>query len=89
MSLAATSAGVFFASTALYPLWRLSDASTWLAWVARLNPFTHAVEMIRFALYLRLEPAALAVTAASALVFFGLAVLAYDPGRGLGSRQPG
>jgi ABC-2 type transport system permease protein len=58
---------MFFASTALYPLWRLSDASPWLAWVAVFNPFTHAVEMIRFALYLRLEPAALAMTAASAL----------------------
>jgi ABC-2 type transport system permease protein len=81
---------MFFASTALYPLWRLSDASPWLAWVAVFNPFTHAVEMIRFALYLRLEPAALAMTAASALVFFGLAVLAYDPGRGLWSRrEPG
>ena len=43
----------FFASTALYPLWRLEDVSPSLAWIARLNPFTHAVELIRFALYLR------------------------------------
>jgi ABC-2 type transport system permease protein len=77
----------FFASTALYPLWRLEDASPWLAWIARLNPFTHAVELIRFALYLRLESTALAVTAAAFTVFFALAILGYDPGRGFWARR--
>src|SRR3954447_18669026 len=42
---------VFFASTALYPLWRLEDASPWLAWVARGDPLSHAGELIPFALY--------------------------------------
>src|SRR5215207_3250673 len=80
---------LFFASTALYPLWRLADASPWLAQAAVLNPFTHAVELIRFALYLRLEPTALAVTAAGTIAFFALAMLGYDPGRGLwGRREP-
>ncbi|HKH33645.1 MAG TPA: ABC transporter permease [Beijerinckiaceae bacterium] len=80
---------MFFASTALYPLWRLADASPWLAQAAVLNPFTHAVELIRFALYLRLEPTALAVTAAGTIAFFALAMLGYDPGRGLwGRREP-
>jgi ABC-2 type transport system permease protein len=74
---------MFFASTALYPLWRLEDASPLLATVARLNPFTHAVEMIRFALYLRLEFLSLAVTGGTLALFFALAVLGYDPGRGL------
>lgn len=77
----------FFASTALYPLWRLDDASPLLAWAARLNPFSHAVELIRFALYLKLEPVALAVTAGAFLVFFAAAVVGYDPGRGFWARR--
>jgi len=78
---------VFFASTALYPLWRLEDASPWLAWVARANPFSHAVELIRFALYGKLEPAALAVTVSAFLASFRLAVWGYDPGRGFWARR--
>ncbi len=42
---------MFFASTALYPLWRIKEGSPLLYEIARLNPFTHAVELIRFALY--------------------------------------
>jgi ABC-2 type transport system permease protein len=43
---------MFFISTALYPLWKLreSGAET-LYWLALFNPFTHAVELIRFAAY--------------------------------------
>jgi len=78
---------LFFASSALYPLWRLEDAEPWLAAVARLNPFTHAVELIRFALYLRLEPVALGVVAGCTILFLALATLAYDPGRGLWARR--
>jgi ABC-2 type transport system permease protein len=61
---------MFFASTALYPLWRLGEASPILATVASLNPFTHAVELIRFALYLRFEPTACLVVAACLVGFF-------------------
>jgi ABC-2 type transport system permease protein len=42
---------MFFASSALYPLWRIREGSPYLYEVARLNPFSHAVELIRFALY--------------------------------------
>src|SRR5205085_4336792 len=42
---------MFFASSALYPLWRVQEASPLLYYVCQLNPFTHAVELIRFALY--------------------------------------
>src|SRR5215212_8815803 len=78
---------VFFASTALYPLWRLEDASPWLAWLARANPFSHAVELIRFALYRKLDPVALLITVVSFVAFFGLAVWGYDPGRGFWARR--
>jgi ABC-2 type transport system permease protein len=80
---------LFFASTALYPLWRLEDASPALAQIALANPFSHAVELIRFALYLRLEPVALAVTCGALVVFFGLALWGYDPGRGFWARRGG
>ncbi|HKG77077.1 MAG TPA: ABC transporter permease [Beijerinckiaceae bacterium] len=77
----------FFASTALYPLWRLADANVWLALVAQSNPFTYAVELIRFALYLRFEPVAVAVNLVAFVVFFALATFGYDPGRGFWARR--
>ena len=50
---------MFFASSALYPLWRVKEAA--LARCVRVNPFTHAVELIRFALYGQSNPISLAV----------------------------
>jgi ABC-2 type transport system permease protein len=72
---------VFFASTALYPLSRLGDANAVLAEVARLNPFSHAVELIRFALYGRLDATALVATLVMTVVAMALAVWRYDSGR--------
>jgi ABC-2 type transport system permease protein len=72
---------MFFASTALYPLWRLQDANPLLAEAAWLNPFSHAVELIRFALYGQLEMTALCVTLAVTVVVMALAVWRYDSGR--------
>ena len=74
---------MFFASTALYPLWRMRESSTLLHDICALNPFTHAVELIRFALYGRVEPVSLAVTLGCILVFFGGTVFMYDPAKGL------
>jgi ABC-2 type transport system permease protein len=43
---------MYFISTALYPLWKLEESgATWVYQLARFNPFTHAVEWMRFALY--------------------------------------
>ena len=43
---------MYFMSTALYPLWKLQESGAeWVYQLARFNPFTHAVEWIRFALY--------------------------------------
>lgn len=78
---------VFFASTALYPLWRLDEANAWLGRAAALNPFSHAVEMIRFALYLEWNPGATAIVFLSFVVAFLAAVWSYDPGRGLWGRR--
>src|SRR3954468_5018286 len=52
---------MFFASSALYPLWRVKEASPALYYFCLLNPFTHAVELIRFALYGKLNVLSLAV----------------------------
>ncbi len=80
---------MFFASSALYPLWRLAESSRTLEWVALLNPFTHCVETIRFAFYLEFEPLSTAATAGALIVVLGLAILAYDPSRGLMARRRG
>jgi len=72
---------VFFASTALYPLGRLGEANAVLAEVARFNPFSHAVELVRFALYGRLDTTALVATVVMTVVAMALAVWRYDSGR--------
>ena len=46
-------------------------------------PFSHAVELIRFALYGQFNPLAFAVTLGCTLVFFGATVFMYDPAKGL------
>lgn len=80
---------MFFASSALYPLWRVRESSILLYDICRFNPFTYAVELIRFALYGRIEWTSLAVVCVMSIVFFGLAIWAYDPGRGLLARRGG
>ena len=79
---------MFFASSALYPLWRVKEASLPLYWACMANPFTHAVELVRFALYLRFDPISFAVVLLALLVFGALAVLGYDP-RARHARPPG
>ena len=75
---------MFFFSSALYPLWKLREGgSEAIYWVSLINPFTHAVEMIRFALYGMFEPIATLVVVVSTVIFFMLAVHGYDPQRGM------
>jgi ABC-2 type transport system permease protein len=78
---------MFFASSALYPLWRIKEASLLLYYVCQINPFTHAVELIRFALYAKLEPVAAVVLMAATAIFLTLAVYGYDPAKGLMQRR--
>ena len=78
---------MFFLSSALYPLWKMAEASPRLRDLCQANPFTHGVELIRFALYGKGNLLALAVTAGAMLVFGALAVWGYDPARGLASRK--
>lgn len=70
---------MFFLSSALYPLWKMREASEWLYWVCAVNPFTHAVELVRYGLYQRLEPTALAVCVGLTVLFSLLAVASFNP----------
>jgi ABC-2 type transport system permease protein len=78
---------MFFASSALYPLWRVQEGSPALYYVCQFNPFTHAVELIRFALYLQINWVSLGVVAGCTAAFMLGAVMAYDPARGLLARR--
>ncbi len=80
---------MFFASSALYPLWRVREGSVLLYDICRFNPFTYAVDLIRFALYGQFNPLAFAVVAATTVAFLAAAILAYDPSRGLMMRRGG
>lgn len=74
---------MFFLSSALYPLWKLREAGAdAVYWLSIANPFTHAVELMRFAAYGKLEPVALGVVAGCGLVAFLLAARGYDPQAG-------
>jgi ABC-2 type transport system permease protein len=80
---------MFFASSALYPLWRVQESSPLLYYICQINPFTHATELIRFALYEKISWVALAVVVGCTVVFLLGAILAYDPARGFLARRAG
>ena len=76
---------LYFLSTALYPLWKLqSSGAQWVSRVAELNPFTHAVEWMRFAFHGQSAGASPWTVLGTLVVCFALACWAYDPRRGLG-----
>jgi len=80
---------MFFASSALYPLWRVKESSVGLYEVCLFNPFTHAVELTRFALYGQVDWSSLAVVIGCTVVFLGAAIYAYNPSKGLIARRGG
>ncbi len=80
---------MFFASSALYPLWRIKESSVLLYQICLINPFTHAVELIRFALYGQVDWTSLAVVLAFTAAFLGGAIYAYNPSKGLIARRGG
>lgn len=74
---------LFFLSSALYPLWKMREASEWIYVLCAINPFTHAVELIRFALYGQFNMQAFAITASTTIALTIAAILGFDPGRGI------
>jgi ABC-2 type transport system permease protein len=78
---------MFFLSSALYPLWKMAESSELLHDICAVNPFTHVVELIRFALYVDFNaPSFVWVVLATLVLLFG-AVWGYDPARGLMKRK--
>ena len=78
---------MFFLSTALYPLWKMAESSALLRDICAANPFTHAVELIRFALYGEFNVSALGWTLLAGVIFTALALWGYNPSRtGLAKR---
>lgn len=78
---------LFFLSPALYPLDTMKDSSLPLYRLCLANPFSHAVDLIRHALYGQMNGPAAVLTAGAAALFLGLAVWGYDPARGLVRRR--
>jgi ABC-2 type transport system permease protein len=75
---------MFFISTALYPLWKLQESGAEVVYqLVRVNPFTHVVEMIRFALYGQFNGFSFSVVLVATVFFFLMAVRGYNPQRGM------
>jgi ABC-2 type transport system permease protein len=79
---------LFFLSSALYPLWKMRESNNLLADICAANPFTHAIELTRFALYLEVNWIALAVVLATSVLAFAASVWSYDPSRSFRRSQP-
>jgi ABC-2 type transport system permease protein len=76
---------MYFMSTALYPLWKLEESGAgWVYQIARFNPFTHAVEWMRFALYGKDAGMSPYIVLGTLGLCFALAAWGYDPQRGFG-----
>ncbi|TVP95689.1 MAG: multidrug ABC transporter permease, partial [Roseinatronobacter sp.] len=69
------------------PLWRMAESSTLLRDICAWNPFSHAVELIRFALYMQLNLEALGWVVLTFAVFLALALWGFDPARGIITRK--
>jgi ABC-2 type transport system permease protein len=80
---------MFFASSALYPLWRVQESSLVLYYICMFNPFSYAVELVRFALYGQFEPFSALVVALCSAFFLAASILAYDPSAGIMARRGG
>ncbi|MEP4889473.1 MAG: ABC transporter permease [Aliiglaciecola sp.] len=74
---------MFFLSSALYPLWKMRESNEVLYWISQYNPFTHGVELIRFALYETANFNAMIITLVTAVVLSALAIWGYDPKRSM------
>ena len=75
---------MFFLSSALYPLWTLRESGAELFYqISLFNPFTHAVELVRWSAYQKFNAVSCAVVLGVGAVAFVLAVRGYDPNRGV------
>jgi ABC-2 type transport system permease protein len=80
---------MFFMSTALYPLWKMKESSELLHSLAFYNPFSQAVELIRFALYGQFNEYAFIYTFCAFSFFMIAAVIGYNPSKGMMMKKGG
>ena len=71
---------MFFISSALYPLWRLVDNGAMLVYyLAKINPFTYGVEMVRAASLGHFYLKGVVITIVCTTIFFLIAINGYNP----------
>jgi ABC-2 type transport system permease protein len=70
---------MFFLSSALYPLWKMQEASVWIYWLCQYNPFTYCVELLRFALFGQLNLTAFSVILGATVITAVLALISFSP----------
>jgi len=80
---------MFFMSTALYPLWKIKESSELLHTLASYNPFSQAVELLRFAMYGQFNGYAFLYTLAAFVIFMTVAVWGYNPSKGMMVKKTG
>ena len=73
---------MFFLSSALYPLWKMKEASLWLYWICQYNPFTACVELLRWALYSQVNHEALLILTPITIITIALALISFSPKSG-------
>ena len=73
---------MFFASSALYPLWKIEETSEWLFYICQFNPFTYAVEVIRFSMYSSFNYEYTLGIFIFATIFLICSIIGYDPSKG-------
>lgn len=79
----------FFFSSALYPLWKVRENSEVIYWICVINPFSHAVELLRFSLFLDMNWTMTTLVLIALVFAFLAAVRGYDPAKGIQSRVRG
>jgi ABC-2 type transport system permease protein len=80
---------LFFMSTALYPLWKMKESSALLHTLTHYNPFSQAVELIRFALYGQFNQTAFIYTLSAFIIFMSIAIVGYTPSKGMMVKKGG
>lgn len=73
---------MFFLSSALYPLWKMKEASLWLYWICQYNPFTYCVELLRWALYQQVNQQSVLIMLPVTIVVALLALASFKPKAG-------
>jgi len=68
-----------FLSSSLYPLWQLQESSELLYWISVLNPFTHLVESVRFAIYSQFDLMSLLGIVMGVILLSYIVPLVYKP----------